>query len=85
MSKPTAKLTAEQARDKFPKIVPAHAVASAELFGDHVAIVSMGRGAHVVMFNGNWSGCCPTRKHALRLADQFVAEVTRRLSGSVRV
>jgi hypothetical protein len=84
MPKVTAKLTAEQAREMFPWIVGQAHIVSAERFGDHAAIVNMGRGAHAVIVNGRWEGCSPTRKYALANVARHLELVAKHLSGSVR-
>ena len=85
MAKVTARLTATEAREAFPNIKGLDQIVSAERFGDHLAIVNMGRGAHAVMLNGNWEGCCPSRKFAMALVDKLADVVARHLSGTVRV
>jgi hypothetical protein len=84
MPKVTAKLTAEQARAAFPWIVGLSSIVSAERFGDHAVIVNMGKGAHAVLINGKWEGCCPTRKYALAKVARHLEIVANCLSGSVR-
>lgn len=84
MAKVTAKLDTVQARAAFPNIKGLDHVVSAERFGDHLAIVNMGRGAHAVILNGNWEGCCPSRKFAMALVDKLAAVVAKHLSASVR-
>lgn len=84
MAKVTSKLTAEQARDKFPNVVGASHIVGAECFGDHVAILDMGRGAKAVMVNGKWEACCPSRKFAMAQVEHHLAMVAKHLSPSVR-
>lgn len=80
----TAKLTADEARAAFPWIVGQDHIASAERYGDHAAIVNMGKGAHAVIINGKWEGCSPTRKYALANVKRHLEIVAKHLSGSVR-
>jgi hypothetical protein len=84
MPKVTAKLDAAQARAAFPWIVGQSHIVSAERYGGHCAIVNMGRGAHAVIVNGNWLGCCPTRAYALKRVAQELEIVAKYLSGAVR-
>lgn len=84
MAKITARLNAEQARDKFPDVVGAGYIQGAELFGDHVAILDMGRGAKAVMVNGKWEACCPSRKFAMLQVETQLRIVARHLSGEIR-
>lgn len=82
--KATAKLTADEARAAFPWIVGQSSIVSAERFGDHAAIVNMGRAAHAVIVNDKWEGCCPTRKYALAHVARHLEIVAKYLSGTVR-
>lgn len=84
MAKVTAKLDATQAQAKFPWIVGQAHIVGADLFGDHAAIVNMGRGAHAVIINGKWEGCSPTRAYAMKRVDGELAIVAKHLSGTVR-
>ncbi len=84
MPKVTAKLTADQARAMFPWIVGQSHIVSAEQFGDHAAVVNMGRGAHAVIVNGKWVGHCPTRAYALKRVEGELALVAKYLNPSTR-
>lgn len=84
MAKVTKKLTAEQAREMFPWVVGQSHIVGADIFGDHAVILNMGRGAHAVIVNGKWEGCCPTRAYAMKRVDGELAIVAKHLSGSVR-
>lgn len=80
----TKKLTADEARAMFPWIVGQSHIVSAQLFGDHAAIVNMGRGAHAVIINGKWEGCSPTAKYARANVDRHLAVVAKHLSAETR-
>jgi hypothetical protein len=57
MLKVTAKLNAAEARNAYPWIVGQSHIVGAEQYG-----------AHAVIINGKWVGCCPTRGYALAKA-----------------
>lgn len=84
MAKVTKVLTADEARAAFPWIVGLAHITGAEHFGDHATIVGMGRGAHAIIINGKWEGCCPTRKYAMKRVDQELAIVAKHLSPFTR-
>ena len=84
MAKVTAKLNAEQARAKFPSVKGQSSIAGAKMFGDHVALLDMGRGAKAVIVNGNWVCCCPSEKFAMVQVERALAVNARHLSGEVR-
>ncbi len=82
--KPTKILTADETRAMFPWIVGQQHIAGAQCFGDHAAIVNMGRGAHAVIVNGKWEGCSPTFAYARKNVARHLEIVAKHLSGSVR-
>lgn len=80
----TAKLTADEARAAFPWIVGQTHIMGAKRYGDHAAIVNMGKGAHAVIINGKWEGCSPTAKYAEANVKRRLEIVAKHLSGTVR-
>ena len=84
MAKVTAKLNADQAREKFPNVKGQAHIQGAKLFGDHVALLDMGRGAKAVIVNGNWNCCCPSEKFAMVQIEAQLRIVAKHLSGTVR-
>lgn len=84
MAKVTARLNADEARAKFPNAKGQAHIAGAKLFGDHVALLDMGRGAKAVIVNGNWDCCCPSEKFAMIQVEVALRVVARHLDGSVR-
>lgn len=84
MAKVTAKLDAAQAQAKFPDVKGLAYIRGAKLFGDHVALLDMGRGAKAVMVNGKWDCCCPSEKFAMVQVETALRIVAKHLSGTVR-
>jgi hypothetical protein len=82
MAKVTAKLNAAQATEKFSNIKGT--IMGAKLFGDHVALLDMGRGAKAVIINGNMDCCCPNATMAMVQVERALRIVAKHLSGTVR-
>ena len=62
-------LDSQATRAMFPNIKGP--VEMCEIFDNNVTIVRMAFNAWAVMVDGQWRGCCPSRRHACKFALTF--------------